>query len=449
MRTVEDHLQGDAASPQAPPPATPERALGKAPRRYDVDWLRVIAVCGLIMIHTAAMFDPFPPTAVKGESCFPLILFSTFLHEWRLAILFLVSGASSYFALGFLTARQFVGMRFKRIIIPLVVGTMLIVPIHLYYLQFLGNPGYPKSYLQFYATIMRGFFGHGNFGNITESLHWGHLWFLAYLFVSSLVSLPLFLYLKGEKGRRLTQRLTTFMEKRWAIFYFALPLIFVEATLRAKWYVSRLILIHDWANFFFYLVVFIYGFIIFSDVRMRKIIERHRWPALLAAVIASTIFMLMTFTGMIPTRGYNLRWTLFMGLRGFNIWFWCVTVLGFGSKYLDFKNRLLLYATEAVYPVYVIHLPIATAIAYRVVHWGVPAGLQFTIIFLSTLAVSVLIYDLLIRRTKVTRFLFGLKVKKSERPALPLPAPQRADARDEQVLAGLGQPAAAPAPPAK
>jgi len=61
---------------------------GKPQERYDMDWLRVIAVCFLIMIHTAAMFDPYPITAVKGRPSFPLILFSAFLHEWRLAISF-------------------------------------------------------------------------------------------------------------------------------------------------------------------------------------------------------------------------------------------------------------------------------------------------------------------------------------------------------------------------
>src|SRR5262245_8935323 len=126
-----------------------------------MDWLRVIFVCGLIMIHVAAMFDPYPLSAVKGKRSFPLVLFATFLHEWRLAILFIVSGAASYFALGFLNGRQFVKMRFRRIVVPLVMGTFLIVPIHLYYWQFYNNPTYDKTYIHFYLTIMYRFFVRG------------------------------------------------------------------------------------------------------------------------------------------------------------------------------------------------------------------------------------------------------------------------------------------------
>jgi hypothetical protein len=378
-----------------------------------MDWLRVIFVCGLIMIHTATIFDPYPITAVKGSRSFPLILFSTFLHEWRLAILFIVAGAGSYFALGFLNGRRFMLMRFKRIVIPLVVGTLLIVPIHLYYWQFLGNPGYGKSYLQFYATILWGFLRYGNFGNTKESLHWAHLWFLGYLFVSSLVALPLFLYLRRGNGQPIIPRLAAFVEKPWTIFLFALPIVLVEVTLRARWPGGRLIIVDDWATFFCYLVLFIYGFVIFSNDRFRRAIERHRKSALIAGIITSMAHLIVTFVSGIPVRGYNLHWTLFMVLRGFNIWFWCVAVLGFGSKYLDFRHKLLPYVNEAVYPVYVLHLPIATIIAYHVVHWPIGVPAQFAIITLSTLVTAVLIYEC-IRRTKVTRFLFGLKLNKSK-----------------------------------
>lgn len=139
------------------------------------------------------------------------------LHEWRLAILFIVSGASAYFALGFLTGRQFVSVRVKRILVPLVMGTLLIVPVQLYYWQFHRNPTYNKSYFEFYWTIITGLFRDGNFGRTRESIHYAHLWFLAYLFVSSLVALPLFLYLK-KNGRHLISRLAALMEKRGRYF---------------------------------------------------------------------------------------------------------------------------------------------------------------------------------------------------------------------------------------
>jgi peptidoglycan/LPS O-acetylase OafA/YrhL len=384
----------------------------KKVRRYDLDWLRVFAVCLLIVIHTAAMFNPNDYlTPVKGRPSFLSAVFSAFVHEWRLSILFIVSGAGSYFALRSLSATRFARSRFWRLVIPILMGTLLLVPIHHYCGLLFGNPAYAKTYPQFYAKIIGDFVYTGRFGMGLESLHWAHLWFLAYLFVSSLLALPLFVYLRRESGRRLIERLADVVSRRWMIFLFALPLVVVEATLRAKWFRTRLIIVDDWASFLFYLVLFIYGFIIISDERISDAIERHRKSALLLGIFASTLYLIITFTGQPPARGYSLRWTLLMTLRGFNVWFWCVAILGFGSRYLKFDHKILPYVNEAVYPVYVLHLPLATLIAYWVVRWNIWAGAQMVIITLGTLVASLCGYEL-IRRTNVTRFLFGLKSKR-------------------------------------
>lgn len=382
----------------------------KSARRHDIDWLRVIFVCGLIMIHVAAIFDPYPITAVKGRTSFPLVLFATFLHEWRLAILFIVSGAGSYYALGFLSGRKFIWMRFKRIVIPLVVGTFLIVPIHLYYWQFSRNPTYNKTYFQFYRTIMGRFFLDGSFGTNKETLHYAHLWFLAYLFVTSLVALPLLLYLRHGNGRQLIPRFGSFFEKPWAIFLLSLPIVLVEVSLRAASTSGRSIIVGDWSTFTVYLVFFIYGFVIFSNDSFRRAIEAHRRSALLAGIVTSLIYLIFVFKLRTFPSGYNLKFLLFMAMRAFSVWCWCVAVLGLASKYLNFNHKLLPYLNEAVYPVYVVHLPIATIIAYHLVPLPLPSLVQFAIIVIFTLAVALLIFEL-IRRTKITRFLFGLKEK--------------------------------------
>ena len=375
-----------------------------------MDWLRVIFVCGLIMIHVAAIFDPYPITAVKGRTNFPLVLFATFLHEWRLAILFIVSGAGSFFALGFLTGRQFFWMRLKRILIPLIVGTIFVVPVHLYYWQFYRNPGYDKSYFHFHWTIIYRFFVDGSFGTSRETLHWAHLWFLAYLFVSSLIALPLFLYLRHGKGQRLIPRLAGFFEKPWAIFLLSIPIIVMEVSLRAGSTSGRAIIVGDWATFSVDLILFIYGFLIFSNDGFRRALEAHRRFAFFAAIVTSLIYLIIVFKLRTFPSGYNLKFSLFMVMRGFSVWCWCVAILGSASRWLNFKHRVLPYLNEAVYPVYVVHLPLVTIIAYEVVKWPLPTLTQFAIIVILTLASALLIFEL-IRRTNITRFLFGLKVK--------------------------------------
>jgi peptidoglycan/LPS O-acetylase OafA/YrhL len=399
----------------------------KGERRYDIDWLRVIAVTVLVLHHTAAIFnpyDPFPP--IRGKPTMVFAVGTAFFHEWRLAILFIVSGAGSYFALRSLSGARFARGRFRRLTVPLVLGILLLVPVHQYFGLRFQDPSFPYTFPQYLVAIVVALFRTGRFGNGLMSLNWAHLWFLTYLFVASMLALPLFLYLKRERGRRLTARVAGFLSRGWAIFLLALPLAAVEVTLRARWRFTQLLLVDDWANFFFYAILFVYGYVIFSDERIRRALERRARAALFLGVIASAVFLVLTFTGREPAAGYTVRWTLYMLLHGFNAWCWCVAVLGFGSRHLNFSHRLLPYANEAVYPVYVLHLPISTVIASRVVGSNMGVGAQFALIALGTLASSVALYAFVIRRTRVTRFLFGLKPLKPRRPEPPEPAPAAA-----------------------
>lgn len=71
-------------------------------RRFDIDWLRVIAIFLLIPFHTGRIFDD-DGFYIKNAVISPFI--EEFVHfffgQWRLALLFVVSGIGTRFALGF------------------------------------------------------------------------------------------------------------------------------------------------------------------------------------------------------------------------------------------------------------------------------------------------------------------------------------------------------------
>ena len=70
-------------------------------------------------------------------------------------------------------------------------------------------------------------------------------------------------------------------------------------------------------------------------------------------------------------------------------------------------------ANEAVLPVYVIHQTVIVAIAYLVVSYPIAAGLKYVILATSALVVTLILFQL-VRRTPVTRFLFGMKASIDE-----------------------------------
>ena len=98
--------------------------------------------------------------------------------------------------------------------------------------------------------------------------------------------------------------------------------------------------------------------------------------------------------------------------RSFNSWFWLVTLLGFGSRFLNFNNGILKYAREAVLPFYILHQTVIVVIGFYIADWEARVAVKY--LTLSTLSFIVIIaaYDLLIKRVKALRFLFGMKVEK-------------------------------------
>ena len=70
------------------------------------------------------------------------------------------------------------------------------------------------------------------------------------------------------------------------------------------------------------------------------------------------------------------------------------------------------YAQEAQLPFYVLHFTPIVVIGFFVVQWEVSVLTKFIVISLSSFAVTLLLCDIDVRRTRLTRFLFGVKPKK-------------------------------------
>jgi surface polysaccharide O-acyltransferase-like enzyme len=76
---------------------------------------------------------------------------------------------------------------------------------------------------------------------------------------------------------------------------------------------------------------------------------------------------------------------------------------------LNFSNKLLQYMNEAILPFYVLHEPVIIIIAFFMLAWDIPTGIKFVFVTASSLLVTLAIYELLIRRIKPIRWLFGMK----------------------------------------
>jgi len=376
-------------------------------RVYFIDWLRILAVLMLVPFHTAMIFVPWDFHIKNPELSGPLTDFNSFIHMWHMPLLFFLSGAGTWFALGFRTARQYAAERTRRLFVPLVFGILVIVPPHTYF-ERVQKTQFQGSFLAFYPHIFNGVYPNGNFT-------WNHLWFLAYLFVFSMIALPILVRVRSDRGRRAVASAATFLAPRGRLLLLALPLMLIQATVRVRWSGVQN-LVDDWANFFFYITMFLYGFLLCSHESFADTIARQR-RLFLGLGLAYIFFeKVLDWTGTAPAWGYNPWNMTCLGLGAFNTWCWVLAFLGFGKAWLNHTNAFLRYATESALPFYILHQTVIIAVGFYVIQRPWPIFPKFVVIQLATLTLVPLILDLLVKRVNGLRFCFGMMPSKPYPP---------------------------------
>jgi glucan biosynthesis protein C len=387
-------------------------SIGPKPeRRNDIDWMRILAVLLLIPFHTARIFDIFEPFFVKNAelSVWLSYLVIFFLSKWQMQLLFLLAGASTWYALRRRSGGQYIGERLKRLLVPFIFGTLVIVPPQMYF-ALLHRSNAPASYLAYYPHFFElnldvpDYFGIG--------FTWAHLWFILNLFVISLIALPLFLSLKTRGGQRITAGVGAFLERGPAIFLLALPLPFVSFLLPEV----------DGKPFFIYLLVFIYGFVLMTHAGYQRALDRNKCLALVLALVCTAIIGAVDLSG-VQFADDSPGDVLLLFVASVNLWFWLMAILGLGHRYLNADSRVLRYARDASYPFYILHQTVIVAIGFYVVGWAAGVLPKYLLIAVCSLVVSIGLYDLVVRRTNVTRFLFGMKpLPRTSAPGAVLPS---------------------------
>lgn len=366
----------------------------RAVREYGLDWLRVAAFAVLIFYHSGMVFVPWPFHIKNNVVSENLALAMLFFNRWRLPLLFFISGCGVAFALRRRGWGEFAAERARRLLLPLVFGMFVIIPPQIYFERL--QKGARFSYAEFYPSVF-GFVAYP-----LGSLSWHHLWFVAYVFVFSLIGIPVFAFLRGERGRALVARLAGFLRAhRAAIYLVNLPSIAVALSLGPRWPVTHN-LIADWANFTGSFVTFLWGFVFASSPALLDVVERRRGSFLLQGLAMTAIFYGRILLGQ---GGSSVTSTIVSAYLGM---FWIFALVGYARAHVRSGGPWLTYANQAVYPFYILHQTIIVAAGYYIVQmpWGVPVKLALT---MAAAFLGSWIGFEVVRRNAVTRMLFGTK----------------------------------------
>ena len=370
--------------------------MTKKIRRYDLDWLRVFVFGLLIFYHVGMFFVPWGWHIKNPVTYKNLVWPMLFVNQWRLPILFVISGMGTSFALSFRTSKQFAIERLKRLGIPLVFGMLFIVPPQVY-IERLHHGAFEGSYWQYYTTVA--FQGVYPVGNIS----WHHLWFLPYLLLFALVLTPLMIYWRNHPDNSFANWLRKQLARNWGIYWFIIPLYLVEAFME-PFFPTTLALIGDWFTLTNYLLLFFFGFMLIQvKEAFWEALEQVQYKALAIGVIS---FLLFVYLLHIPDNIYR-HFTEAL-VKVINLWSWILVLFGVAAKWLNRSSPLLSYCNQAVYPFYILHQTITIILGYYFMDWGVGLGIKFTVMSIGTFLGSWVLYEG-IRRITWLRPLFGLK----------------------------------------
>jgi hypothetical protein len=357
----------------------------------------VLAVLLLVPFHVALIFvlDPNSIMYIKDVlNSRVLDEAAGFVHMWHMPLLFILSGAATYFALGFRSAGQYLRERFLRLLVPFLFGVLTFIPLTTY-IRRIGAVSLWEHYAGFFRFDLEHLDGYS--GTFTPA----HLWFILFLFVFSVAALPLFLALRTEKGKGAIKVLGSIAQAPVSLIAWGIPLALL----------ASLDILGD-KNPLYYFLVFFYGYILASDARFQRSIDRLVWFALAYGIFEAV------FRVAVPQWRYA-EWTLgwmTLGLM-YELGRWSLTLamLGLGHRFLKRTNSFLRYAGEAAMPFYLLHMTFSVLAGYFVIKLAAPVAVKYPLIVLIAIGLTVIAYEL-VRRWNLTRWLLGMKPIKNEVP---------------------------------
>ncbi|WP_034826113.1 acyltransferase family protein [Clostridium carboxidivorans] len=357
-----------------------------------MDWLRTIGVLMVIPFHSLLIFNMQPWSIVYIKDTINVRSFNildSIIDRFHMPLLFVIAGMSVYFSIQSRTSKQFINERVKKLLIPAIFGCIMLNPImtYIYLISKNENSTFINHFIDFFTK------NPGDFVGLNGGFTPAHLWFIIFLFAFSLVGMPLFIKLSDKSSNSFISNLASFFEK---------PLMLILAVV--PFAIASIVDILGDKNPLAYFVIFFIGFLLATDERYQKAINRDKWIYLLLSIIL--IYIRLTignrfelWSGMWIIYGLMDRATKLVPV---------FALLGLGNSYMNKNAQVLEYLSKASFPIYVIHMLINTIVGFFVIKLTISAELKYVIIVTITFVLCFLLYEI-IKRIKFLRFIFAIK----------------------------------------
>lgn len=354
-------------------------------RKHYIDNLRWLWIVMLIPFHAAMAFCCFEGNYIWLAPSRAFSSLVVFVSPFYMPLLFVLAGMSAKYAMKRRSLGQFAAERVKKLFIPLVAGTVTVVAVMTYFADKFHN-GYSGSFFEHYGVF---------FTNITDMTGYdgkfspGHLWFLLYLFIISMLCILVFFLQKKFLPKLSFANIKTFIIPFLIIFpsFMSFVLNFGGKSIG-----------EDFAYF-------LLGYYILSEENVLAKCTKYHYFSLGIMLLCDAF---MTFDFIFRTEHFVAAEII---CKEAAIWFGILGFLGLSRCTFNQSNKLTSYMTSRSFLIYIFHFGWLVVLQYYLA----PLKLAPTLFYLSS-CVGTLILTLatceIIRLIPGVRLLFGVKAKK-------------------------------------
>ncbi len=353
----------------------------KTERRYDIDWLRTTGVLLVIPFHTLIMFNMNPSSIVYIKDTVNVHFFNivdSIIDRFHMPLLFVLAGMSAYYALKTRATIKFIKERMRKLLIPAIFGCIILNPVmtYIYMISKHKNIGFIEHLIGFFSK------NPGDFTGINGAFTPAHLWFIIFLFVFSLVALPMFLMIDNKKDAKFSINLAAFCEKPLMLLIVTVPISVLSLTN----------ILGD-RNPLVYLFMFIMGYVFATNERYQRTLNRDKWTYLLLSIV----LMYLKFNISSHNMLWSIQWVAYGLLDKATRVAPVFSLLGLANCYINTNSAVLKYLSQASFTVYVIHMLINTVVGYFILPVNIYVGVKYIVIVFITFVLCFLFYEMIRR----------------------------------------------------
>lgn len=391
-------------------------------RLYFLDWVRIIAFFILIVYHVGMYYvswDWHVKSPFAGSGPEPFMMLSS---PWRLGLLFFIAGAGASLMLRKTGAAAFLRRRSVRLLVPLVFGLLVIVPPQPYF-EVVEKLGYGDGYGAFMQRYLQAYHGFCREDCLVLPT-WNHLWFIAYLWIYTMLLGSLVAVL-GARFDRIAARLGALLQG-WRIIVLPAAVLAAARLALVQHFPTNHSVVGDWYNHAMSFLPLLLGALVARVPGFWARLPPLRWPALGIAATGWALLVLwdaVTYE-VIPRPVVAVLRPFMLAMYALLAWSAMVAACGFAARHLDRDGPARRYLNEAVFPVYIVHQTLIVTIAHAMKPLRMAPGVEAVLLIVLTLSLSFGLFEAL-RRVSLLRPLFGLapRLHDEVRGALPASAP--------------------------